>query len=78
MDPAGCVLGRLHSPREAGSMLHLYSAEQRVLWDQHKGAEPVTPAVPHKAIVPQDGSFTGWSEKAHQKCRVAHAVNLVW
>lgn len=52
-------------------------AEQKVPWDQHKGAEAVTPAVPHKAILPQDGSFTGWSEEAQQKCRVAHTFTTV-
>lgn len=77
MDHAGCVLGRLHGHRQVGSMVHLYNAEQKVLWNQHKGAEAVTPAVPHKAIPPQEASFTGRSEKAHRKCRVAQAVTLV-
>lgn len=72
LDHVRYVLGRSHC--QVGSMLHLYNAKQKVLWDQHKGAEAVTPAVPHKAIVPQEESFTGWSEKAHWKCRVAHNV----
>lgn len=44
LDHVGYVLGRSHC--QVGSMLHLYNAKQKVLWDQHKGAEAVTPAVP--------------------------------
>lgn len=42
----------VHSHRQFGIIIHLHNAEQKVLWDQHKGAEAVIPAVPHKAIPP--------------------------
>jgi len=63
---ARLMSGRLHSHRQAGSMLHLNNDEQKALWDKWGDAEAVIPADPYKAILPPAQRFTGWSGKTHQ------------